>query len=188
MSDFELMDLGLAKALTNPMRQRILTLLRTEGEQTSTTLARLLGVTSGATSYNLRVLAQHGLVEESDRPHAGRQRWWRAVRRDLRVPPREERSEELSQTLDHLTQQWLAEDVAAFQRFWEHRGDLGESAEMPFSRGTLVVTTQQLHAFFEEYVQLLKRHQAATSPPAPGARPIHVRFLTFPEVGDETVT
>jgi DNA-binding MarR family transcriptional regulator len=52
------------KVLANPMRQQILEELHRVGQATSTTLAHTLGVTTGNTSYNLRVLAEHGFVEE----------------------------------------------------------------------------------------------------------------------------
>ncbi|WP_233508109.1 ArsR/SmtB family transcription factor [Spongiactinospora gelatinilytica] len=70
--------LGTIKALANPIRQRILDHLR-EGPATSTTLAKALGITTGGTSYNLWVLAEHGLVEEVPELARGRGRWWRPV-------------------------------------------------------------------------------------------------------------
>lgn len=185
MSDPESIDLGLAKALTNPMRQRILRRLRTAGDQTSTTLAHHLGVTTGATSYNLRVLAEHGLVEPADRPGGGRERWWRAVPRDLRIPPAEARVGELGQATNQLIEQWLAEDLANLQRAGKRRDDLGEGVEMPFSRGVLTATPDLLRAFFEDYLALLKRYQADCDPAAEGARPIQVRLLTYPDADDD---
>ena len=46
---------------------------------TATTLATRLGLNTGATSYHLRQLAQHGfIVEDAERGNA-RDRWWRAA-------------------------------------------------------------------------------------------------------------
>lgn len=67
------------KALTHPARLRMLGLLRVEGPATATSLATLLGLTSGTTSYHLRQLAQHGFVEDAAELGNGRERWWRAV-------------------------------------------------------------------------------------------------------------
>ena len=50
------------QALSHPVRLRMLGLLRTEGPATATTLAPQLGLNTGATSYHLRQLAQHGFV------------------------------------------------------------------------------------------------------------------------------
>lgn len=68
------------KALTHPVRVRMLGLLRIDGPATATSLAQRLGLNTGATSYHLRQLAQHGFVEDDpDRPGTGRERWWRAT-------------------------------------------------------------------------------------------------------------
>ena len=67
------------KALGHPVRLRMLGLLRIEGPATATTLAARLGLNTGATSYHLRQLAQHGfIVEDAERGNA-RDRWWRAA-------------------------------------------------------------------------------------------------------------
>ena len=68
------------KALTHPVRVRMLGMLRIDGPATSTTLAQRLGLNTGATSYHLRQLAQHGFIEDDpDHPASGRERWWRAT-------------------------------------------------------------------------------------------------------------
>lgn len=69
------------KALAHPDRIRILGLLRTEGSQTSTTLAKRLGLNTGATSYHLRQLAKHGFITDADEIGNRRERWWRASHR-----------------------------------------------------------------------------------------------------------
>ena len=68
------------RALSHPLRTRMLGLLRTDGPATATTLAVRLGESSGATSYHLRQLAAYGFIEE-DPAHAtrGRERWWRSA-------------------------------------------------------------------------------------------------------------
>jgi len=66
-------------ALAHPARLRMLGLLRLEGPATATSLARRLGLNTGATSYHLRQLAQHGFIEEDAGRGNGRERWWRAA-------------------------------------------------------------------------------------------------------------
>ncbi|WP_341241488.1 winged helix-turn-helix domain-containing protein [uncultured Nocardioides sp.] len=75
------------KALTHPVRVRMLGMLRIDGPATATTLARRLGLNSGATSYHLRQLATHGFIED-DEEHLriGRERWWRATSGATRTP------------------------------------------------------------------------------------------------------
>ncbi|MDQ1713537.1 MAG: hypothetical protein QOE45_2987 [Frankiaceae bacterium] len=65
------------KALTHPLRRRILRELRSDGPATASLLGRRLGESSGATSYHLRQLARHGFVEEVPDSGDGRDRWWR---------------------------------------------------------------------------------------------------------------
>ena len=65
--------------MVHPIRMRIIDALRDEGPSTATRLATILGESSGATSYHLRVLADAGVIEEDDTRGNGRERWWRRV-------------------------------------------------------------------------------------------------------------
>ena len=69
------------RALAHPVRLRMLGLLRVDGPATATTLARRLGLNTGATSYHLRQLAAHGFIEDDPDRGNGRERWWRAAHR-----------------------------------------------------------------------------------------------------------
>jgi len=69
------------KALTHPTRLRMLGMLRIDGPATATSLAARLGINTGATSYHLRQLAQHGFVVDDDSQGNGRDRWWKAAHR-----------------------------------------------------------------------------------------------------------
>jgi DNA-binding transcriptional ArsR family regulator len=69
------------RALTHPTRLRMLGMLRIDGPATATTLAARLGLNTGATSYHLRQLAQHGFVVDDDSQGNGRDRWWKAAHR-----------------------------------------------------------------------------------------------------------
>jgi predicted ArsR family transcriptional regulator len=72
---------GALRALAHPVRLRLLGLLRVDGPSTATRLAERLGLNSGATSYHLRQLAQHGFVVEDTERGNSRDRWWRAAHR-----------------------------------------------------------------------------------------------------------
>lgn len=67
------------RALSHPLRTRILGLLRSDGPSTATALAARLGESTGATSYHLRQLASYGFIEEDRGRGAGRERWWRST-------------------------------------------------------------------------------------------------------------
>lgn len=177
--------LGAIKALANPVRQRILDELR-EGPATSTTLARALGITTGGTSYNLRVLAEHGLVEEVPELAKGRERWWRLVPVDLRLPLRSQRDGELGVALEGLERGWLEADLELFARFQAVRDELGDWGDaLPYSRGEIRVTPAELAEFFEEYVALVMRYARAADEAPEGARTVHARFVAFPDPGPQ---
>ena len=74
------------RALSHPVRLRILGLLRMDGPSTASALATRLGLNSGATSYHLRQLAQHGFVVDAEDRGNGRDRWWRAAHQSTHVP------------------------------------------------------------------------------------------------------
>lgn len=71
-------DAAALKALTHPLRIRLLGLLRMEGPSTATELAALTGESSASTSYHLRVLAKYAFVAEAEQ-RDGRERRWRSV-------------------------------------------------------------------------------------------------------------
>jgi DNA-binding transcriptional ArsR family regulator len=78
-------DIAGLRALSHPVRLRMLGLLRTEGPATATTLAQRLDLNTGATSYHLRQLAQHGFISEDTQRGNARDRWWRAAHDSTRT-------------------------------------------------------------------------------------------------------
>jgi DNA-binding transcriptional ArsR family regulator len=73
------------RALSHPTRLKMLMLLRLEGPATATGLAEKLRLNTGATSYHLRQLAEHGFIVEDDERGNGRDRWWRAAHQSTRA-------------------------------------------------------------------------------------------------------
>ncbi|WP_309102572.1 helix-turn-helix domain-containing protein [Microbacterium sp.] len=70
------LDASALKALAHPLRVRIFDLLSVRGPQTASSLAALVGETSGSTSYHLRALAAHDLIREVEGRGTARERWW----------------------------------------------------------------------------------------------------------------
>lgn len=67
------------RAMSHPVRLKILGHLRTHGPATATSLAARFELNSGATSYHLRQLAAHGFIVEDAALGNARDRWWRAA-------------------------------------------------------------------------------------------------------------
>ncbi|WP_227998042.1 winged helix-turn-helix domain-containing protein [Nocardia australiensis] len=180
----EITDPAALRALAHPLRQRILRALAENGPATSTALAAALGENTGATSYHLRQLAEHGFIEEAPELAKGKERWWRSPPKDLRYRMDREQSPELRELMEGLVAQHIAEDIEMFQRFEAQRAELGEWADiMPFSRGAIYATPAELEEFFEDYLTLLKSFQATHQQDRPGARRVLTRFLAFPAPG-----
>ncbi|WP_035768432.1 winged helix-turn-helix domain-containing protein [Arthrobacter castelli] len=82
-------DLTSLKVLAHPLRVQILERLSRHGAQTSSSLAEVLGESSGATSYHLRQLAKHNFVREVAGKGTGRERWWERPPGALNIPGRD---------------------------------------------------------------------------------------------------
>ena len=127
------------KAYAHPLRMAILRYLHDHGTATSTTLAQHLGESTGQTSYHLRQLAKHGLVEDVPERGTGRERWWRSrstnVGLDTMLTDKATAHAAnvlLSEMLRERTEtlgRWLA-TLSSFE-------DPARLAEDPFARNTL---------------------------------------------------
>ncbi len=79
-------DLETLKALTHPLRTRLLGELRRHGPATASELGRRLGESSGSTSYHLRQLERYGFVGDDAEQPSGRERRWRALHDQSSLP------------------------------------------------------------------------------------------------------
>jgi DNA-binding transcriptional ArsR family regulator len=175
----EIADPATLKAMAHPLRRRIMAELR-RAPASATTLAAALNENTGSTSYHLRELAKHGFVEDEPSLGRGKERWWRLVHRDLRYPRRSERTPELAAALDELNTAQLAEDLQAWTKFQAQSGDMGSWGDaVPYSRGSIVVTQDELRQFFEDYLALIKRYRREDVPA--DAREVLLRFIAFPK-------
>ncbi|WP_431925084.1 winged helix-turn-helix domain-containing protein [Nonomuraea jabiensis] len=78
---YKISDPRVLKAVSHPLRVRLLGLLRSDGPATASELGRKVGESSGSTSYHLRELFKYGFIEEDDDRRDGRERRWRARHR-----------------------------------------------------------------------------------------------------------
>ncbi|MGH3727531.1 MAG: helix-turn-helix domain-containing protein, partial [Micromonosporaceae bacterium] len=144
------------KALTHPLRQRILTRLRGRGPATSAELAVEFAMDRGATSYHLRQLARHGFCEVDERRSAGRRKYWRAVQQDLRIPEPSNLPEDAREAAGELGRHRLETVLDQIARHWRERGNDPEwDAAVMLSTSTQRMTKQELARFTEEYVAFL---------------------------------
>jgi hypothetical protein len=86
-------------------------------------LALRLGLNTGATSYHLRQLAEHGFIEDDTERGNGRERWWRARYTSTRL---ERPMPEASEEVDAYLQVVVTVYAEALQRAMEERALLPE--------------------------------------------------------------
>lgn len=171
------------KALTHPLRVQVLGLLRTYGPATATTLARRLGLTSGALSYHLRQLERYGFIAEDAERGNDRDRWWRAVHRSTQFdaesldPTAAEAGEAYEQGIATAIARSLNQALAE-RPGWpvEWRGALSMSDVL------LALTPDQAERLQRELLDLLHSYPQldAETGPRPGTWPVNVRLQLVP--------
>lgn len=175
------------KALAHPLRVQVLGLLRTYGPATATTLARRLGLTSGALSYHLRQLERYGFIAEDAERGNDRDRWWRAVHRTTQFdaqdldPATAEAGDAYEQGIITATTRTLTQ-AQAERPSWpaEWRGALTMSDVL------LDLTPDQAEQLQTELVALLRSYPQldAERGPRPGAWSVSTRFQIVPIAPD----
>ncbi|MEW2618689.1 winged helix-turn-helix domain-containing protein [Streptomyces sp. NPDC048106] len=108
------LDARSLRGLAHPLRMQLLDSLRIHGPATASQLAERLGESSGATSYHLRQLADHGFVEDAPEHGKGRERWWRASARPLAYDSAD--FEDAGPEVRGLTEVFLQEGAARHTR------------------------------------------------------------------------
>lgn len=149
------------KALTHPVRLRMLGMLRIDGPATATTLAARLGLNTGATSYHLRQLAQAGFVVDDAERGNGRDRWWQAAHQSTTMdglptadPAEQETVEAYLQTVAVVTTQTLqrsVEELAVLPREW--------ADATSYNDWVIRLTPGRARALVEKLVDLLQEEQ-----------------------------
>lgn len=175
------------RALAHPIRLKILGRLRTHGPATATSLAALMGLNSGATSYHLRQLAQHGFIVEETAHGTGRERWWRAAHTTTRVD-RESWDDEaagepflraIAQLYSEKMHQTLDERLT-MPRAWQDSVDFGDRI--------LRLTAEETQQLGRDLGEVLSRYRHndphnCTDAPA-DAIPVNVQFQVLPSAVD----
>lgn len=182
-------DVTQLKALSHPVRLRILSLLRKLGPATASQIARHLGLNSGATSYHLRQLAQHGFVEEAAELGNKRERWWRASSQmtSVRVDDDTEDGRDASDAFHHVAVTQLS---AMMQAAAARRG--GDSSEWRAATSVsdiqvAVSATQakQIQSRFEALIwEVLAEYPHDPGPVGEDERRYQVVVATFPDAED----
>jgi DNA-binding transcriptional ArsR family regulator len=173
------------KALTHPLRVEMYDLLADGGPATASHLAARMQESTGTTSYHLRILAQHGFIEEDPERGNKRERWWR-VRPggySLRATPLLRDTESAADLRLAAGQLWriYARQLETWYRTAEHWGpdwiDASVSNIVRFEG-----TPEDMAALREDVMEVLNRHadRLRSRPTPPGSARVASHFHVFP--------
>lgn len=150
------------RGLAHPLRMAILEALELDGPLTSTGLSARLGESTGTISWHLRLLAEHGYIEEEQERGTKRERWWRVPQVRTELNPADFRDDpETSGALKvYLTdlveryydrvRRYVAEDWSGE---WQHAASLSDWRDLKLTPEQLVALNEELQATIERYTE-----------------------------------
>lgn len=180
-------DVTAVKALAHPVRMRMLGMLRLDGPATATQLAQRLDLNSGATSYHLRQLEQHGFIVEDSGRGNKRDRWWKAAHAYTSVDAGTD--DATRDASDAFAQSVVINYTEQVQRATQERAELPDAWRQVSiaSDGFVAVTPEQaaqitarLHELLGE---ILDQYPARLDDAPEGARHYLVHLNAFPRPG-----
>jgi len=164
-------DVATLKAMTHPLRLRLLGLLRTDGPATATELARVVGESSGSTSYHLRQLERYGFVTDAAEQRSGRERLWQAAHELTTLPDRLAALPGGRAALDQLSEFQLGL-LTDGVRAWRELEDPDGYGQSDYS---LDLDPDDLRRLAEEITALVSRYRGRA-----GSRPVALHVLALP--------
>ncbi|WP_214403991.1 winged helix-turn-helix domain-containing protein [Pseudonocardia lacus] len=170
------------RALSHPLRWRLIELLRLEDSATATRCAEVTGESVASCSYHLGILAKYGFVEPAD-PGRGREKPWRITVRRLSIST-EGLEPEAAMAAETVNEVFLDHEVGrmkeAFRRFdrepeaWREQS--GVRSRTPYlTPAELTRMREEIEAVMERYAE---REGDPTARPA-GTRPVRLMFATY---------
>lgn len=178
------------RGIAHPVRVRMLALLRTDGPATSTTLARRLGLNTGATSYHLRQLAAHGFIVEDTARGTARERWWRSAHEGTTYDRRALDADEEGLGWAYMravaelyadTMMRAVDEAHSWPEAWRDAST--------FSDHFLLLAPDELRRLKEEVTELIANYRRASADPAArldapaSAAPVAFQIQAFPLPG-----
>ncbi|NEA37204.1 winged helix-turn-helix domain-containing protein [Streptomyces sp. SID13031] len=168
------------RGLAHPLRMRILEALELDGPLTSTGLSARLGESTGTISWHLRLLAEHGYIEEEADRGTKRERWWRVPRGATVLNPADFRDdpetsgalkvylEDLVERYYNRVRRYVAENWSGE---WQHAAALSDWRDLKLTPEKLVALNEELQATIERYTGDSDEE---------GAMPVIVQLQSFP--------
>jgi len=155
-NELVLSDAATLRVLSHPVRLKILAYLQSHGSGTATACGKAVGLSSSACSYHLRLMAEHGYVEEVPERSDHRTTMWRPRVETLLVQPRDPAAQEAAVPLEHML---VNEAFMISRRYLDQLGNLDESWQRAagHSYWRLDLTAEELAAMRRELDAVLAR-------------------------------
>ncbi|MFD5823181.1 winged helix-turn-helix domain-containing protein [Nesterenkonia xinjiangensis] len=157
------MDSKTMKAFAHPLRMAMYSYLSDKGSATATQLAKHLDESTGQTSYHLRQLEKHGLVEEDPDRGTGRERWWKPAGFSLRaellkgdpsqMPVAQALWQHQMQERFQTLRRWMTNVTEEPQHWIESSVD---------SNSTSTMSAEEMRAMRDELMEVIERHTDAS--------------------------
>lgn len=141
-----------------------------------------MGETTGATSYHLRQLARHGLVEQCDPPEGtSRQRWWRMAVDEIHMRGFEfMANEQTREAAGFLLREYNSDRCRRLANWYAMATEWPEAWQRASSDsdGRLDLNPKQTRALADELHAVVTRYREMK--PGRGARKIDFQYAVFP--------
>lgn len=183
------LDAAALRALAHPLRFQLVELLIEHGPSTASGLGRLVGESSGSTSYHLRQLAEQNLIEEATDLGSKRDRYWRVPRggwtlEGFDMLQREDTRGDAQMVLDEVLRgkferlrRWHRDGPAWGQEWVEATFEM--TARFRMTRDETRAMRDELDAVVDRYRDMLTRRREAGDEP-PDAVPVVAQIDLFP--------
>ncbi|UBU17076.1 ArsR/SmtB family transcription factor [Nonomuraea gerenzanensis] len=156
------LDANALKSFAHPLRLRIYELLDEHGPSTATGLAALLGQNTGATSYHLRELAKHGMIEVVAGMGRGKEKYWRVVPGGFSYGEARPADPEVAGALDYLLDDLVRTRGAELSR-WRAESETAPEEWVQasvYGRRSLRLTPEETASMRDQVFEVLERYRA----------------------------
>ncbi|MEQ6898312.1 helix-turn-helix domain-containing protein [Microbacterium sp. KR10-403] len=179
-----IVDGSALRALAHPLRIQIYDILSQYGAQTASSLAHMTGESTGSTSYHLRALAKHGLIQEAEGRGSARERWWERPRgsvsfgsaEGLKTPSGRAATQVVMTEFFNRRHQQLMDHIADGIA---HPGEVTENATI--TTATVHLTDEQMGELTRRMTRVIDEYVTKyRDQKGEGVRPVTIRADVFP--------
>ncbi|GAA1516128.1 helix-turn-helix domain-containing protein [Sphaerisporangium rubeum] len=184
------LDAHTLKSFAHPTRLRLYELLDAGGPSTATRLAEHLHENTGVTSYHLRELAKHGMIEQVPGLGKGKEKYWRVTPGGYSVGPPPDDEPETASAIEILTDHVVHHRATELTRWreeestlppeWKEAGGLSRRS-LRLTPEETITLSHQIQEILTTY-RTLSDHRESETPlvPPPDTTRVVIHFDVLP--------